>query len=252
MKRVELGGLYRDGRHYDRQNVGLVEDIPFFLRQAERRGGPVLELACGTGRLTLPLAGAGFAVTGLDLTPGMLAEAERKASAQGLPVEWVRGDCRSFSLGQEFRLILLAFNSLAHLPDRQSFEGLCACVRAHLAPGGRFILDYFNPNLGLLTRDPAVRHPVVDYPDPDGKGRVFVSETNAYDAAAQLNRIRWYFRTGDDPGERVEELDMRIYFPQELDALLHYNGLEVEAKYGDYDETPFRPSSPRQLVVCRG
>jgi SAM-dependent methyltransferase len=249
---VELGGLYLDGRHYDRQNAGLVEDIPFFLRQAERHGDPLLELACGTGRLTLPLAEAGFAITGLDLTPEMLAEAERKAAARGLRVEWVQGDCRAFRLDRSFRLIFLAFNSLAHLHDRESFEGLAACVRAHLAPGGRFILDYFNPSLRLLTRDSEVRYPVVDYPDPDGRGRVFVSENSAYDGAAQLNRIRWHFQTGDDPAERAEELDMRIYFPQELDALLHYNGFEVEAKYGDYDETPFRPSSPRQLVVCRG
>jgi hypothetical protein len=75
-------------------------------------------------------------------------------------------------------------------------------------------------------------------------------ENNIYDAAHQINHVKWYYRIGEQP-EIVEDLNMRIFFPQELDALLHYNGLDIESKFGDFDETPFESNSVRQLFICR-
>jgi hypothetical protein len=91
---------------------------------------------------------------------------------------------------------------------------------------------------------------VAEYSDPDGRGKVVVTENNTYDTATQLNRVKWYYKIGGRPTESIKELNMRIYYPQELDALLHYNGFAIESKYGDYDETPFSSSSSKQIVVC--
>jgi hypothetical protein len=90
---------------------------------------------------------------------------------------------------------------------------------------------------------------VAEYPDPDGQGQVVVTENNIYEAALQINHVKWYYRIGEQ-AEIVEDLDMRIFYPQELDALLKYNGFAIEAKFGSYDEIPFESSSTRQLIVC--
>jgi len=248
MRPLDCADLYSDGRHYDLQTKGFVEDIPFYLRQVQKYGQPVLELACGTGRITIPLAQKGIQITGLDVSESMLAQARRKASQKNVAVTWIRADCRDFQQNQKFRLIFIPANSITHLHDLESLETFFSCVRIHLADKGRFVIDVFNPRLDILMRDPTKRYPVAEYSDPDDQGMVTVTESNAYDAAQQINRIKWYYKTGEE--ERVVENNMRVFFPQELDGLLQYYGFVIEAKYGNYDETPFESGSPKQLVVC--
>ena len=253
------GGIYWDGRHYDLATAAVMgrglkafgDDVSFYMRQAEKYGDPILELACGTGRLAIPIAEQGMQVTGLDIAEPMLARARRKAADRGAAVEWVRADCRDFTLNRRFRLIFLAYNSVGHLHDLESVAACFSCVRRHLTEHGRFILDSLNPRLDTLTRDPARRYPVVEYADPDGRGTVVVTENNTYDADTQINRMRWYYKVGEEQ-EYVEPLDLRMFYPQELDALLHYNGFTVEAKFGDFDETAFASTSLTQVVVCCG
>jgi len=251
MKPPDCFDLYWDGRHYDLQTRDFTEDIPFYERQITRYGQPVLELACGTGRITIPLAEKGIDISGLDVAETMLSEAGKKAPAKGLKIDWIHADCRHFKLKKKFHLIFIPINSITHLHDRLSLETCLACVRGHLHKDGRFIIDVFNPRLDILLRDANKRYPVAAYPDPDGRGTVVITENNVYDSATQINHIKWHYRIGDKEDVRIVENNMRILYPQELDALLHHNGFAVDVKYGDYDESPFEPASPKQLTVCR-
>jgi SAM-dependent methyltransferase len=246
---LDCQDLYSDGQHYDLQNDGFVEDIPFYQRQIRKYGQPVLEVACGTGRITMPLAEEGIRISGLDVSESMLAQARKKASEKHQDIRWILADCRDFRLGEKFNFIFIPFNSITHLHDLHSLEAFFTCVKDHLATEGRFLIDVFNPRLDILMRDPTKRYPVAQYPDPHGRGMVTVTENNAYDVAQQINRIKWYYQIGEEE-ERVVENNMRIFFPQELDGLLQYYGFTIEAKFGNYDETPFESTSPKQLVVC--
>jgi SAM-dependent methyltransferase len=250
MRQPDCDALYRDGRHYDLQHSEFVEDIPFYVSRAKSSGGPVLELACGTGRITIPIAGEGIDITGLDISEAMLGHAKRKAEAQGLSMDWIRGDIRNFRLGRYFRLVLLPFNSIAHLHTLADIDTCFSCVREHLTEDGRFIIDIFNPKLEILIRDASERYPAGEYSDPDGRGTVVITENNVYDRESQVNRIKWYYRIGDADVEEEVELNMRIFFPQELDALLVHNGFSIEAKFGDFDGSPFTAASPTQVVIC--
>jgi len=276
--------LYRDGRHYDALNSFLVADIPFYVDEARRAAGlrsesphppaknagrarhpeevvhreemahSVLELACGTGRLTVPIAQAGVEIVGLDLSPSMLAQARTKAKAAGVEIEFVEGDCRSFELGRKFALIFMAFNSMQHLHDYASLAALFACVRKHLAEGGRFIFDVFNPRMGFLARTPDERWLEREYEDPDGSGTIVLEHTMHYDDAAQVNHVTWYFsRRGSEGFERnfrVEQLHMRCFFPQELDLLVRSRGFEIVEKFGSFERKVFGSGDPKQVVVC--
>jgi len=114
------------------------------VRWARRTGGPVLGLACGTGRLLCELARAGFEVVGLDLCDAMLRQAERFAAALDEParrrVRWVRGDMSDFDLPRLFGLICVADNSLREQKTRPMLRSCLACIRRHLAPGGRVLI----------------------------------------------------------------------------------------------------------------
>ncbi len=242
--------MYWDGLHYDLYNGVLPEDLPFYLSEAKKAGGPVLELACGTGRLTIPLAKAGVDITGLDVAGPMLARARAKAASEGVKIKLVRSDVRKISLNGKFKLIFIAFNSMQHLHDRASLELFFSGIRKRLAPGGRFILDVFNPDPRCLVRDTEELLPVSYYKDPRTGGDILVNERYSYDRAAQTSRITWHYKAGRRSAG-CRKLNMRCFYPAELEALLHYNGFKIVRKYGGFDRTPFTGASQKQIVICR-
>ncbi|HKG95869.1 MAG TPA: class I SAM-dependent methyltransferase [Gemmatimonadaceae bacterium] len=215
----------------------------------------MLELACGSGKLTIPLArelGAeGVEVVGLDASAAMLGAARERAAAAGVRVELVEGDMRRFELGVgRLDFIFVAFNSLLHLHAADDLVACFACVRRHLAPGGAFAFDVFNPRVDFLARRPDVREPFKRVGHPS-LGEVTVEYTSDYDAATQVNRSTWYFSAPARPDFRVEPLHLRSIFPQELPLLVAAGGLRLEARHGDFDRSVFASASPRQLCLCQ-
>jgi hypothetical protein len=181
----------------------------------------------------------------------MLALAERKATVSSVAVNWVRGDMRSFDLGRQFRAIFVATNSFSHLYSRADIEACLTAIRRHLAASGRFVLEVFNPALGMFVRPAEHRSAVAEYEDSQTRHRIAVSKAVRYDSATQISHEIWYFRDGVTGEEQEVPLNLRMFFPQEIDALLHYNGFQIEQKYGDHVETPFGHSSGKQIIVCR-
>jgi SAM-dependent methyltransferase len=235
--------IYNDGRHYDRMFPDAGPVIEFL---AARARDPLLELACGTGRVSIPLAQAGFSVTGIDISAGMLKIARQKSSA----VEWIHGDVRDFHLDRQFSTVVFVFNALCHLLTLDDFERCMRCVRQHLAPDGRLMIEVFVPEFRILTRHPDSLFLFSEYDDPDGSGRMIVMSSNRYEPDTQINRVTTFHRFPNGP-EVEGSLTMRMYFPQELDALLKYNGFTIEHKYGDYDGRPFDSKAEQQIVICK-
>ncbi len=251
MKPIDCEPIYDNAGWYDTQHINYRIDIPFYLDSLEKYGSPVLELCCGTGRLTIPLAESGAAVVGLDYSKAMLARAREKAADKGLDVEFIQGDCRAFNLNRLFRLIAIPFNSLGHIHSPEDINSLFQAVRNHLAPEGRFIIEMFNPRPDILSRDPSQRYPVKEIIDPESGAKVIISENNVYDKATQINHIKWYYYLENTGEELTMELNLRMFYPLELELLLKYNGFLLEAKYGDFDRSPFGSESSHQILVSR-
>ena len=245
-----MNSIYDNGAEYDSYVLSAETsgEADFYASFAPS-GGSVLELACGTGRLTLPLAGRGLQVTGLDNSPAMLAAAERKAAENTSRPRFVTGDMREFALDSQLDLIFVPNNSLGHLHTLPDIQACFTSVLRHLAPGGRFLVDMFNPSLPLLLREPGRRYPLTSFQRPDGK-TVTVSEMVSYDAAAQILHALWHYEVENEPAD-ICPLDIRLFFPQELDALLTLSGFTIEAKYGGFDRSPFSSASRQQVIVCR-
>ncbi len=224
--------------------------LPYYAELAGRASGGILELACGTGQLTVPLASAGFQVTGLDLSEPMLTVARQRAAARHVSVEHVLGDMRAFDLGRRFALIFIARNSLLHLHSPKDLLAAFAMVRRHLEPGGIFAFDIFNPSVRLLARPPNQRFPVMQV-ETESFGTLSVEQTSEYDAARQVNVGSWYVSAPGRPDAWVLSLALRSIFPQELPLLLAAGGFHLQSREGDVDHTPFDSSSRSQVCLCQ-
>jgi len=249
---------FSDAVNYDLQDASET-GVAFYGALAQEAGGSVLEIACGTGRVTIPIARLGFTTTGLDIVPEMLAQARRKSS--GLPVRWVEGDARTFDLQEQFKFIFLTGNAFQAFVTNADQAALLQRVRAHLRDDGIFAFETRNPLLPnnrtragffvpLETRQEEEQWP--SFVNADGQ-EVRVSTTRVYDHAAQIVHLttyrRWY--EGGREQTRVARTALRYTFPQELAALLHYNGFGIVRQYGDWNHEPLSATSPSIISVCR-
>lgn len=224
--------------------------LPYYAELARQASGDILELACGTGQLTVPLAGAGQRITGLDLAEPMLSVARERAAAAKVSVEFMAADMRDFSLGRQFGLIFIARNSLLHLHSTEDILGALAAIRRHLAPGGIFAFDIFNPNVRLLATPAGQRFPVMEA-ETDAFGKVSVEGTADYDSATQVAHGRWYVSTPERPDAWVLSLDLRNIFPQELPLLLSAGGFQLKSRMGNPGGPPFDSTSRFQVCLCQ-
>jgi SAM-dependent methyltransferase len=236
---------YLDGVDYDRRNPWLADD-DFYLALAQRLGGPVLDLGCGTGRLVRALAKAGLEVTAVDAEPAMLARA-RALDPAGI-VHYLDGDIQALRLAQQYRLALMTGHGFQHLLEEADQRRALARIAAHLRPGGRFAFDVRN----LAAEDfsaPGRFRPSDRFIDPAGR-TVSVEAAPHWDAASGI--ATYYLRRRI--GERIvgrSKARLRFTEPAALDRLLAEQGFEIEARYGDWPDTPFRPDSPELITLCR-
>lgn len=241
---------YADPQIYDLENSEFEPDGPFLLGIARRVRNPVLELGCGTGRLTIPMSRAGLQITGLDVVPGMLDRAKQKAG--DLPIDWVLADVRSYQLDRTFRMIFESGSVFQHMLTRADQEAFLTRVREHLHDDGLFVFGSFFPHPGLLGSDPVEKEWFATQ-HPEG-WEMRVSGTEHYDEMRQV-KVETAYRRWNDAGGRefvkVAPLSLRYNFPQELETLLHYNGFTVVERYGDNDASPLTNESRLLIYVCQ-
>jgi SAM-dependent methyltransferase len=246
-----LPALYDLAPLYDRiVHPGPCE--PFYLDLARQIAGPVLELACGTGRLTIPLAQDGHEVVGLDASPTMLRAAREKARVEGLEITFLEDDMRSFALPRRFGLVLVGCNSLAHLTGTEDLLACLAAVRRHLGPGGILAFDIVNPDLRTLTRPPSERIRLDLGPNPSSG--IPVEEVAFYDPVRQVRtaRLRVCEPVPGCAAGELAALHLRLIYPQELPLLLEAAGLELVARFGDFARNPLTSASLNQICIARG
>jgi SAM-dependent methyltransferase len=238
---------------YEVQSLG---DLPFWQSLAESAGGPMLELACGTGRLVLPLARAGFTVTGLDASPFMLAVAERKLAQEAEEVRarcrLVQGSMAGFPLGEQFDLIYIPARGFQFLLTREDQRSCLECCARHLRPEGRLAIDVFNPRLDLLTSPEGHRVGPTEFEGPDGV-TVTHRAHSEYDRANQTVSGLQRYEYDSDQGHVVREYSLTLHylFRFEMEWMLEACGFEVEALYGSFDRSEFTADSPEMVFVGR-
>jgi len=263
--RVEPGAreAFADADIYDGEYRSWRQDAGFYRRTAlDLLGGPaeILELACGSARVTRELVRGGLRVVGLDYSAEMLRQAQSRLSR--LPrtarsrARLLRADMREFRLKRRFPLAICAFNSFEHLYTVDDVERCLRCVRDHLAMDGVFVFDVHNPDPRILAYAPTKAWGRKTFKTAQGR---WLRRTlrSTYERDRQLHRtIAHYQPLAEDRksprGEPFERLLVqRQFFPQELDALIRNAGFEVALRLGDFDNQKFESQSPSQVLFCR-
>jgi SAM-dependent methyltransferase len=224
----------RIARLYDPWSVSVVEDVDFYVEEARKSGGPVLELGVGTGRIAVPIARAGIRIVGVDSSEGMLTVAREHAAHEGVEVDLRFGDLRDPPVDESFALVLIPFRTLLHMQSDDDRRAAVRAVRSRLETGGRFIFDVFTPAADdiaethgrWLEREPGI----FERADWDEESRTLVLRVSGFDAEAELS-LAWL------PVERWE-------------ALLVEAGFAVEGLYGWFDRTPYAGHED-SIWVCR-
>ena len=239
--------FYRDPALYDQEYADRVEDVGFYETLA-RDAGELLELGCGTGRLTLPMARTGARITAVDLSSAMLGRLQERLDPE-LEVEVVQADFRHLDLGRRYPLVVLPFNAVHHLFSTQEVLELFRSVQAHLQPGGRFALDLIVPDSRYFERDPEGVHELRHTPDPAG-GRMSSWENGWYDRLNQINHIRYHYRRADGR-HQVLEVPLRMFYPQEFLGLVRLAGWRMLRCDQDFEGTPLGREAFKMVLVLQ-
>jgi SAM-dependent methyltransferase len=250
---------YADADLYDHEYRRRRGDVRFYQRLAERvSGGPgrILELGCGSGRVTLPLLRDGHTVTAVDASRPMLRRLEerlaRAPAAARDRCRVVEADLRDFTVGGRYPLVIAAFNVLEHLYTRVELAACLRRVAAHLAPGGCFVFDVQIPDPAWLARDPDRRWSRTRFRHPRTGVPMVYSTNHVYDPIGQIALIRLYYERADGKGRpRIVHLSQRKWFPAELEALVSSSGFDVIERFGDFDGRPLTVGAETQILSCR-
>ena len=261
---------YDDPGYYTATYRRRIDDVQHYVtvvnEELARRGyrarsskastGWVLEYGVGNGRIALPLARHGVSVTGVDHSAPMLEDLRDRLRLEPPDVRRrVRlrsGDMRKVRVGRRFSLVICPFNVALHLYTRQDVEQFLAKVRLHLAPGGLFVVDLSVPSLADLLRDPSRAYHAPRFRHPSTGEIVRYSERYDYDAVRQVLFVTTEFSPQSKPDEGwMVPLCHRQFFPQEWEALLHYNGFVVEKVRGDFLDGPLTRTSDVMVWYAR-
>lgn len=246
---------YLDPAYYTKAYGRRVHDVEYYVDLAKRCRGAVLELGAGNGRVTLPVARAGVPITAVDHSAPMLsdlrAQLRDEAAETRARVRIRRGDIRRVRLETRYSLVIAPFNTVLHLYERRDLEAFLKTVRLHLLPGARLVFDFSPPHCPDLSLDPERWYGGPRLRHPSNGQLVRYAERFHYAPMTQILSV-WMRFTPADPAAAWEVLlTHRQYFPEEMAALLHYNGFTDQRWTADFG--PNLPSSLSQTLVvsCR-
>ncbi|TYS55888.1 class I SAM-dependent methyltransferase [Sutcliffiella horikoshii] len=240
---------YEDANEYDRKHENFLVDLPLILEWAPK-DSPIIELACGTGRLTIPLAEQGHEMIGVDIHAGMLERAKAKAIDKNLPIQWYLQDCTQLSLTKSTKLMFMSGNSFQHFLTNEVQDALFQSVHRHLEAGGIFIFDTRNPIMEDLSK-------VDEYEEHfTHSSGILVAEYHkeTYQPMTQILHCETERRFFN--GTLIESIEkdrilLRYVFPLEMRRLLNEHGFKVLHEYGDWNKSLLTANSPQMVYVCQ-
>jgi SAM-dependent methyltransferase len=243
---------FDDGALYDAILGNIDYGFDFYLGLARAATGPVLDVACGTGRILLPCFKAGVDVDGLDLFPGMIAQLKSKASALGLHPNVFEGDMRSFRLKRRYALIMIPFNAFVHCLSTDEQIAALVCCREHLLPGGMLAFDTFFPGKDIIIATDNMRVLEGEMTHPETGCPLRVYDTRSFDRVAQIQDSRMEIEVLDAGGNVTathrSRLAIRWIYKGEMELLLRVTGYDHWKISGGFEGRPLLKETDLMIV----
>ena len=243
---------YRMADFYDDYYGRNVGDINFWINQCKEKA-KILEVACGTGRVTFPLIESGKKVYALDYSPEMLNILKEKAKLKGYNgrhIEVFCQDMRDIKLTEKFDIILITSNSINHLEKSEDFEKMLNCTYELLNNGGVLIFDALKPRFKYLMRNMNEFYDHDEFILKKTNEKIKVCENSKYNHATQINNVNYYYTDGNNNTITLN-IKVRLYFPQELDYIIKKSNFKILGKYDWYDLRPFEGKTNEQIFILR-
>ncbi|HEX4208075.1 MAG TPA: class I SAM-dependent methyltransferase [Ktedonobacteraceae bacterium] len=239
---------------YDAEHAHFSEDIDMYLNFATSSGGKILELACGSGRVLLPLAQEGYALTGVDTSDAMLGLARRNLEAAGVNEQCslIQQDISQLALPHKFRLAFIALGSFAHITARKAQQQALAAIHAHMSPGGIFILDISNADARYMEELSGQVLHQGSWRTEDGDYLThFVSPASSTERhLLELTHFYDQHRQGGTVARTIVTTYLYLFERGEIEVLLEQAGFTIKDVYGDYDLNPYQLESPRLILIA--
>ena len=238
--------IYSNPYLYDALHKNYNADNKFIFSIAKEIGGPVLELAAGTGRLAGGILNLGFEYTGIDINKKFIEEA-KKTHIQN--AQFFCADMRSFRINKKYKFIFIGFNSFLHLYNNKDAILCLKSVKKHMSNESVFLLSVFIPDPSFLYRSKKELYPATKIFEFNGDKCQFM-EKNQYNPDTRVNSLKWYLKKNDKIQEEEYCFDLRMYYPHEMDIIINEAGLIIKKKYGDYNFSPLTNDSSLQIYLC--
>ena len=230
-------------------------DVAFWVEWCKETGDPVLELGCGNGRVTLPLARAGLQVVGVDLFAPMLVAARKGLAAEPAEVRHrvrlEQGDMREFDPGIPVGCAIIPANTFGVLLTKKDQRRTLACIRSSLMSSGRLAFDYRSLPADWLEG----RHESEPVRRASADGSVDFTEERVFESDSDRRMIRstniYTFHRPEGLGRVAEYVLFRALSQAEVEDILTKSGFLIEELWGDYDQSPYGADSPRMIIVAK-
>jgi len=247
-----LPSIFDDGDAYDLVLKDIPYGLDFYVTLAREANGPVLDIACGTGRILLPCFEAGVDIEGLDLFEPMLKTLRDKSAALNLSPRLYQADMSDFSLPRSYRLIMIPFNAFIHNMTQEAQISCLERCREHLLPGGELVFDTFFPSLEIVGAPQNTRVLEGQFPHPQTGLPMRMFDTRSFDRVAQtqhsLNEIELLAADGSITSVLRSEVSTRYIYKHEMALLLRVAGFSRWEIYGHFDRRPLIRENDAMVV----
>jgi SAM-dependent methyltransferase len=247
-----LPSVFDDGDVYDLVLRDIPYGLDYYVARAKQANGPVLDVACGTGRVLLPCLQSGVDIEGLDLFEPMLKTMRAKATMLGLSPRLHRADMSDFALSRRYALIMIPFNAFIHNMTQEAQIRCLNICREHLLPGGELTFDTFFPSLDIVGTPQNTRVLEGELPHRDTQLPIRLYDTRSFDRVAQeqhsINEIELLAADGSVQTVYRSESRSRYIYKHEMELLLRVAGFARWEIYGDFDRRPLTRESDAMVV----
>ena len=245
---------------YDSIYSYVRNDVSYFVEEALESKGPVLELGCGTGRVTIPIADSGIDIVGLDSSSAMLKVAKSKSQRLDFCVSrisFIQADMRDFSFKtpQKFPLIIIPYRGFLSLLTVEDQISTLENIKHHLLQNGKIIVSIFVPDLGMLLQEDDLLYHIRDVTDPESGKRMVLSHRSNYDNFNQIITTQMIVEELDDHDEMTRrfyrDFQLRYIHRWEMEHLLVRTGFEIIGFYGDFERSLFDETSTEMVWAAK-
>jgi SAM-dependent methyltransferase len=243
---------FDSGNLYDILFTNFDFGLDFYLKLAKESNGPVLDIACGTGRILLPCMEAGVDIEGLDLYDGMLERLGMKAHAQRLEPRLHRADMCDFKLSRQFALVMIPFNAFSHNMTADAQIQCLTCCREHLTPGGLLVFDTFFPGKEFVTTPSGTRVLELESKHPETGLPMRFFDTRTFNLVQQtqhsFNEFEFLDATGNVVATYPSRTSTRFIYKNEMELLLRLSGFKRWQICGDFSGRPLVNDTDMMIV----